>query len=342
MLLSVATFASMAMLIASAIGKFTGASTIGQTMAQWGSLKVPRPLINRHLVRAHPYVELLIALALAASGALGLVAAIITAALLVCYSYFLYRGIRSGIAAHCSCFGDSHRVTWYSLLRNGGFFIFALMAIADHLGAGGGIAGAVHRGGFGEVTLGALLVGAGVCVVVGMSRGEEQKAAPPTEVRAEGSSDDDYVAEPLRNWPIRNEAGNRIFLPDLVAEAPALLINVSLKCHKCAETIEQIPQWEDQFGTLMNICVLSADPPAALLAEYPQLRGRAYHDDLGIIAPAYQLATPSAMLLGFDRTISGGPVNGASAVAQFVTDIYGELAAAGLLDTGQVHSGEEE
>lgn len=335
MLLTVATFACMAMLIASAIGKLSAETSIGQTMAQWGSLKVPRPLINRHLVRAHPYGELMLAIALLRPGILGLVAAILTAALLVCYSYFLYRGIRSGIAAHCSCFGDSHRVTWYSLLRNAGFFVFALLSIADHA-AGDGVIGAVNREGIGEVLLAALLVLAGICVVVGMSRGEEHKEPATTDARPARSGDDDYVAEPLRRWPIADEAGNRTYLPELVAEAPALLINVSLRCHKCAATIEQIPTWQDQFGQLVNIAVLSADTPAALLAEYPQLRGRVFHDDLDIIAPAYQLATPSAMLLGFDRTISGGPVSGASAIDRFVADIQDELAAAGLFNSGEM------
>lgn len=344
MLLTVATLACTAMLMASAIGKLTGEPVIGRTMAQWGSLGVPRVLVNRHLVRAHPYVELVLAVLLLVPGTIGLIAAIITAALLVCYTYFLYQGIRSGIATTCSCFGDDHDVTWYSVLRNAGFFALALMAIADHWGAVGGPVGLWRSEGALQLALAVVLVGCAVSVVIGMShrpapkptRPNSQPAAAQPVPSATGEADEldqqeDYQRMPLLFMPLKTASGEVRYLPEISGLRPVLLINASTTCAYCADAIARLEQWEEALGGIVDIALLTTDDVETFLQRYPDTADRLYHDYLPVVATAYMLSTPTAILLGIDSYLAGGPASGVEEISQLVADMRAELQAAGVL-----------
>ncbi|MDO5727055.1 MAG: DoxX family protein [Bowdeniella nasicola] len=331
MLLTTATLALSAMLIASGIGKLTSGPSIGATMAQWGSLKVPRPLVNRHLVRAHPWVELVLALLIWLPGPVGTIGTVISAVLVIVYTIILIRGIRSGIAERCSCFGDNHRITWYSVLRNVGFFLFAIRAIADHRVGMGGPVAAIAAGRGAHLLLALVLVIAGVLVVIGMSHVDSDEAQLPAATTTTDGNDE-YQPMPLLHLPLRRETGELAAISELVSDRPVLLINVSTTCAKCAGAIQRLDHWQDRLGELVTVAVLTASDLHELVAMYPAVHGRVYWDHLEVISPAYRLATPSAILLGIDYTISGGPVHGMNEIDSLVEQMRNELIYAGVLE----------
>jgi hypothetical protein len=71
-----------------------------------------------------------------------------------------------------------------------------------------------------------------------------------------------------------------------------------------------------------------AGQPVVVEAWLTYLQGHAWCDPFGITRKAFSAGNPSAVLLGADGLVAGGPVHGEEAVLSFIADIRDQLLEA--------------
>jgi hypothetical protein len=144
-----------------------------------------------------------------------------------------------------------------------------------------------------------------------------------------GDEEGDYVRSRTPALPVTLGDGSETDLRRLSAERAQLLLFVSEGCGPCVEVIEAAPTWREQLHQLDVRFVITADPEGSNLTSGDD--PKTVHD------PHYRLresfgfhGTPTAVLLGADGLLAGGPVTGATAVPDFVADVAKELQSAGV------------
>jgi hypothetical protein len=137
----------------------------------------------------------------------------------------------------------------------------------------------------------------------------------------------DYLRSPTPAVLVTLGDGTVTHLRQLSAHRPQLLVYVSDGCFSCNDVIAAVPSWRDDLPQL-DVRVLVRQPvdgSALTSTEEPM----SVHDTDGLVSESLGMrATPSAILLGADGLLAGGPVVGATAVPEFVSDIRQELEAA--------------
>ena len=78
----------------------------------------------------------------------------------------------------------------------------------------------------------------------------------------------------------------------------------------------------------MVVRAVLAGRPSAVDAGLTFLRGHVWFDPFGITRRAFAAGNPSAVLLGADGLVAGGPVHGEDAVRAFVADVADQLREA--------------
>ena len=69
----------------------------------------------------------------------------------------------------------------------------------------------------------------------------------------------------------------------------------------------------------------------ATVRAVPELEGHLMHDTQGVTNRIFGSRTPSAVLLGRDGLLAGGPDTGSPDVLAFVEDVRAELVEAGVI-----------
>lgn len=311
---------------ASGIGKLSDPSG---TAAGFSSLKVPKFLSPPLVVRALPWVEMAIAVGVLLPGPLGWIALLGALALFVAYWVLVARALRSGEAADCNCFGAaaSGKVTRLTLVRNTVLVLVGLLALVGPIWRPSPLAALAAQGP--EAWAGVLMGVLGMALV-GLVLTEPKPAAAPeqpsVEVAPPEGVEGDYVRLPIPFASLRNSNDDLVTLRAMAATRPVLLLFVSPTCGSCTGVLERIPGWIEQLPVLdIRPVTNSLD---ALRAAYPDLAGVALGDPNGDTAAIFGfLPNPSAVLLGADGLLAGGPVAGEGNVTQLVEDIAAELAA---------------
>lgn len=280
-----------------------------------------------------------VALALALVGGSGpLLLAAAGAAVLLCAAYLvvIVRAVRAPEPVRCACFGRvlDQPVSGWTVARNAlllgcaGLTLYAASA-GWSLPAGLGRADPGDWGAFGGAVLAVAVVG---CLL-----------APGATARAEGPSDTvpgrptgspgpasahtgDGSAGPAGPQPIPagvllDEHGGRLTPAVWSAQGARLLLFLSPGCAPCRRVRDSVPAWRDLLGPGIDVQVVLEVAPSATAAE-PGTLG----DPGGELAAALScVRTPSAVLLGRDGLLAGGPVAGEAAVADLVAVVRDRL-----------------
>ena len=90
----------------------------------------------------------------------------------------------------------------------------------------------------------------------------------------------------------------------------------------------------------MVVRAVLAGRPSVVDNGLSYLRGHAWFDPFGITRKAFAAANPSAVLLGTDGLVAGGPVHGEDAVVAFVADVAEQLREA--REAGELSEAEDE
>lgn len=295
----------------------------------WEALGLPAALRKDWLIRLHPVAELVLAAALLLlGGLLGVAAAVVAVLLFAAYLVMVWRARRKTPDASCACFGERQPITGRTLVRNGWLTLLAVIS-ALTIGAlplfGGTVVLAIA---FWPWTL-ALAAVAVTFVLVQEKAAESAPAAHVAGGSGAGPADDaeleDYLRARTPAVPVTLADGSTVTLRQLAETKPVLLLAVSETCGSCTPVIESIDAYRKLLPEVSVRFLLQNAPEDSRLAsaEEPQT----VHDPLRYVGPslADHWFTPTAVLLGADGMLAGGPVAGSSAIAEFVDDVYESL-----------------
>lgn len=305
-------------------------SGIGQvrsptTQHELEDLRVPSWLRWPALVRAHPWVELLLAIGLLATSGWPLsVLAAANLLLMVGYTVLVARAVRAGDSTSCNCFGDifDTKLTGRSVVRN---VVLCVVAAAV-------LAGAVY----GQSVIGLLIADPGVALpllaaallvlltwATVTSPATTEPAFEPDETAME-----DYQRLQIPLAWIRETSGPRHTLRELAAQRARLLIFLSPGCDACASIAEELPAWIEDFPMLAVHPVFFVGPQMAL-ETHPELAPYALFEEEIEVSRVLGVASyPAAVILGTDGLLAGGPVVGPKAIRAIVDELREQFAPA--------------
>ena len=305
-------------------------------LAGWRDLGVPAPLRREGLRRAHPWGELALGAALAVLGGwLGLLAALVALALMIAYTVLVARVVRRADDTSCACFGARKRVTRVTLVRNIWLSLVALAALAV-VWANPLLGGAVLSATAELPWIVALAVAAVTTALVvwpddgrpevGEAEGGRVEASVISSsggLADGGAADLDYIRTRTPAVPVTMADGTVVNLRTLAARKPILLLAVSSVCGPCEDIYDQRAKWRALLPEV-DVRLLLAEPTTSRWAERDE--PQSLHDlEEYVPGSIGDWATPSAVLLGADGMLAGGPVTGDLAVERFIDDVYESL-----------------
>lgn len=317
------------------------------------NLELPTWVLPRSLARAIPGIEAAIALGLLAPWApVGVLAAAGALVLMLTYWALIARGLTISPRPACSCFGDVDQpISGRTLLRNTVLVGTAAGALAFTL-SGRTVWSVLSRARSEDWWW--LAFTALACVVTALVLGASSRTVPaptsatplpePTSAviqpqddpgidrdRDSDSDEEDYLRAPTPELLLLDPASEPVTLLELSATRAQLLIFVNCYCASTREAIAAREGWQDRLD-LVDVRIVFSVPileqaipvtPPGTLVDHAGLAWRS----LGLVT------SPSALLLGADGYLAGGPVAGPTEVTAFIDEI-----AEALSDTGsQAH-----
>lgn len=323
-----------AVLIASGIAKLRSPDDL----QGWRDLGVPEGLRREWLLRLHPWGEIVLGVALAVLGSvLGVIAGVIAVVLMAAYTVLIALVLRRTPDASCACFGEPAPVTRWTLVRNVWLTVVAVAA-AVMVWATPLWGGAV-RSAFGPAAWVVLAVAVGAVTVFVVVRHESVDAAAAASASAapvaasagaasgaSGADDElDYVRTRTPGAPVTLADGTVISLRHLAAAKPILMLSVSEWCGSCEPVIEQLDHYRELLPEVDVRFLLQSKPGESRLSSAAE--PQTLHDPERYVADSImdRMPTPTAVLLGIDGMLAGGPEIGKDAIDSFVDDIYESL-----------------
>ena len=318
--LVLAPIACAAVLLLSGIAKH---GDLDATRTAFVSMRVPKALTTTKVVRLLPLVEIALGLLLLVTWGwvLAVVATAVTA-LFAVYWVLVLLVLRRGEEVDCGCFGAAgdDRVSSATLARNS--VLVVLAGIAVSFGAGGSGVWPVLRDlsrSEGAWLLMAAAVTAAAVLVVGVRRRPEEAVADEDLL--------DYARSPIPFAVLRDPEGNTTTLRELAATQPQLLVLLSSTCAACHDVAALMPEWLPALGPV-QVQTVFTEPLEQLPPEVMPAEVKAWFDVEGGATSAFAAGRPSAVLLGADGLLAGGPVSGKAAILEFVDDVRAEIEAA--------------
>lgn len=311
-----------AVLVASGVAKFR----TPDDLAGWEALGVPAAFRREWLLRLHPWGEIALGAAIAVLGSwLGLLASLVAVALMAAYTVLVTRVAARADDTSCACFGAQKRVTTVTVVRNVWLTLLAIGSAAV-IWATPLVGGALALGIADWAWLLALAVAAVTVALILWPEGEpvagpEVVAAVPT---AAVDGDGEYVRTRTPAVPVTLADGTIQNLRSIAAMKPLLLLAVSPTCSSCQPVIGKVETYRRLMPELDVRFLLSTPPESSTLIERNE--PQSLHDVEGYVRDSIEdWATPTAVLLGADGMLAGGPVSGAEAIDDFFDDVYESL-----------------
>ncbi|MDO5739055.1 MAG: hypothetical protein Q4P07_02785 [Ornithinimicrobium sp.] len=232
----------------------------------------------------------------------------------------------------CGCFGQigDHRINGRTVARN--TLLVALAVVAATLAVLGPAAGALVL----DFTRNDLLWSvlalalAAVAVMILGSSGStptSRRQHSPQIDEAMELDEDDYVRVSIPDAVLLDRDNKVVNLRHLARTGAQLLVLVNCWCGTTLSSIDRLPAWRERLPQLRVHLIFATDSPFSA----PQLDGLAdVWWDPG--ARAYQAlaagSSPSAVVLGADGLLAGGPVDGLEAVEDLLDQIEEQLQEA--------------
>jgi hypothetical protein len=304
----------IAVLLVSAVAKIRDPRDTTSVFRQLG---IPGILLRLRAPRLLPYAELVLAALLAAlpRGPWYVVAATATMLLFALYFLVILRALRLPFPVTCPCFGrlGLGQVTGLTLARNG---VLLALALVTWVAAwrGDGVVQRLGRLSGRAWWIGALVVAVLVVAVVVRSRSRRSRRSGPTQEeldplayrpRPSPAGELHGPTGPVQVWQLSDSAARMLVFcdptydDDVVAASRAWAAQVApVRVHVVAETTPD-GSWDDD---------VLVDPAGA------------YRRALGV-------SSPTAVLLGTDRMLAGGPADGVAEMTALVEAVAAELGA---------------
>jgi hypothetical protein len=281
-------------------------------------LGVPAALATPGVMTALPWVELALAACLLLVPApVSVVVALVAVVLTGSYLVLVARVVGDARDVSCDCFGgfSSGRVGWLTVSRNLVLVAASVLYLGDALGGHSFVQRLLDldREGVGWL-VGALALALLVGLVLWRSPGG---AALPVE--------GEHQRRGIPFLDVELSDGTVVTLPALASRRAQLVVSLSTTCSRCARVSDVIADWPALVPEI-DVRVLTATPPdEPVPREWPE---GVLHDPGDRVATVIGLARPSAVLLGADALIAGGPVHGPTSVLEFFAEVRERLEEA--------------
>lgn len=305
------------------------------TRSAFHQLRLPRWLADGPAPGLLPWGELVLAaLLLVLPRPASFVVAGAALVLVVLYLVVILRALRFPYPVTCGCFGrlGLGEVTTRTAWRN---LVLVVVAVLTVVSAGAERSVVVRLLDASAVTwawLGLLLLGAGL-VLLTFGAAATSPSSPAPQPAAPADAEDellDYERRPIPFGLLEDAHGARLPLTTLAREQAHLLVFVSPGCGSCAAVMPQVREWDEALGPVVVRAVVAV-PVADAVAVQPTLEGVTWHDPEAQVLMTFGAGTPSAVLLGTDGLLAGGPALGRDAIEELVRDVRDQLLEAGML-----------
>lgn len=301
------------------------------------SLRLPLPTMHASVASVLPVTEIVLALAIwIPAPPLQVLLTGLVAALMLTYLVIIARALTFEEQVHCSCFGTlaSPTVSRTTLVRNVLLSVLGLLAVVA--AASGAMTTLLVQAPMGLIGLGlALLIAIALtAATIGGSVAEtDADAATAASTAAPDVDEDellDYERSPIPAAVLQQPDGRLITLTQLTAQRAALLVFVTEGCGPCERVLDHAEEWIGELEQTLQVRFVFSRPLDQLRERTTdRVAGYALHDLQFTARTALGgTSAPSAVLLGADGQLAGGPVNGGSAVIEFVQEIREQLAEA--------------
>ena len=301
------------------------------------SLRLPLPTMHASVASVLPAMEIFLALALwIPVPPLQVLLTGLVTALMLTYLVIIARALTFEEQVHCSCFGTlaSPTVSRTTLVRNVLLSVLGLLAVVA--AASGAMTTLLVQAPMGLIGLGiALLIAIALtAATIGGSVAETDADAPTAPAPAAADPDEDelldYERSPIPAAVLQQPDGRLITLTQLTAQRAALLVFVTEGCGPCERVLDHAGEWIGELEQTLQVRFVFSRPLDQLRERTTdRVEGHALHDLQFTARTALGgTSAPSAVLLGADGQLAGGPVNGGSAVIEFVQEIREQLAEA--------------
>ena len=320
-----------AVLVASAVGKLREPR---RAALAFDSLKVPRMLARPWMRTIHPWTELILAACLVVTaGPVAVVVAALVAVLFIGYLVLVVRALQGPEPTDCACFGSagSEQVTRLTVVRNAWLLGLSAAALWSAFSGRSPLQWAASAGS--DLWWLAAVAAAAVTAGLILYRGASTAGGSDGDVVADLDPEhlEDYERTEIPHVPVTLADGSVMSLRDFAGARPKLILAVSATCSSCLPTIDAAPQWQERLPEL-DVHLLFPSP-ASTVTSSPTHPGVLY-DPMKFIYQGLRMpGTPSAVLLGVDGMLAGGPVVSHDNISAFVADIEAELAGSQVLST---------
>jgi len=308
------------------------------------SLRLPLPTMHASVASVLPAAEIVLALVIwIPAPPLQVLSTAVVALLMFAYLGIIARALTFEEQVHCSCFGTlaSPTVSRVTLVRNILLSMLGVLAVAA--AGSGAMTTYLVQAPLSLISLGiALLVAIALAAVtIGGSVAEPDPDAPPAQPSPpadEASSPSELGEDELLDYErtsipaavLQQPDGRLITLTQLTAHRAALLVFVTEGCGPCERVLDHAEEWTEALEDTLQVRFVFSRPLDQLRERTTRrVEGHALHDLQFTARTALGGAgAPSAVLLGADGQLAGGPVSGGSAVIEFVQEIRDQLAEA--------------
>lgn len=306
----------------------SGAAKVSDRMAtadMFTALRVPfvPPAVG---ATALPYAEIVLGLALLlARGPLLVVASGVTLLLFTTYWLLIARALTFDPPVSCACFGKlgGHLVDGWTLARNTvlvGLSVVALVSAARGVDVLGGLAD------FTSTDVAWLCV---VVIAVVLTWLVARSSAVSDHVGADADADAlDYDREPIPYGVLENAEGRRWTLRELSSTRARLLVFLSPGCGPCERVGSRLDRWASELDDVVAVHAVYFVPHAGLPKLVHGTETTLFEPDMNVTRVFGGFGTPSAVLLGADGYLAGGPVSGEDPVETMVRDVLDQVADA--------------
>lgn len=312
---------------------------VESTKSAFHQLRLPRWMVRMQGPRLLGPGEIVLALALLLlpSPWYG-VAAVATLLLGLLYTVLVVRALGFDVPVTCGCFGKLGQgtITRATVVRNLVLVALGLVTVVDAF-RGGSIVGRLLDGPSLWWWIPVLAAGVALTWLIGggaegATTAEARPAAAggPRDADAVVTTDEveelDYVRTPIPFVQVTGDDGP-LRLREISQGKAWLVLWVSLGCGSCMEALARAEEFAREFEHV-GVLVVTTTPSAPDDPLRPSGVTVAYDEGQQMRLMFALRATPSALLLGADGLMAGGPVAGGVAVTTFIEDVATELREA--------------
>lgn len=333
-------------LLVSGLAKLGGRQGTEEAMT---SLRLPLRGLHRTLASVLPVTEIVLALVLwIPSVPLQTAVAVAIALLMIAYLVIIARALTFEEPVECSCFGTLASPTVSRLTLGRNLLLTGLGLLTVVAAASGAMTTVLVQAPLALIGLGitVLLASALTALSVGSTAPDASPApavARPGSALGPQDAEDAEVAEDAEDAELvdyersttpaavlQKPDGHLVTLTQLTAQRAALLVFVSEGCGPCERVLDRAPEWIEAFSPVLQVRFVFSRPVDQLRERTTERVGELAMHDLQFTARSTLggRTAPSAVLLGADGLLAGGPVDGGSTVIEFVEEIRSELANA--------------